>query len=331
MYITAVFVLPFMVLVPLIYRNVGEAPLWQRYAGVVGGFALTGGLSAIFLVPVLLETQYILIGQGLEDTNRFLLEHFIPFHHLLEIPQVLDVTDQRIIIPQTLGAISLVLGGVGVASLWLRGKRRLAALLLLLLLFTILMTNRVSFDLWLLIPQFNKLRFPDRILRMSTVLLALLIGGSIMVIPKRWQLLGVVVGFTLLLVQVLPLLEPRLDDYNIPAWSPSAEIVYEAENQVWGATAYNEFKPNFGSRTLYDTPGDLAAYDADPFRIVVHDQDLIRQGGKLVTEQMDTETLQITTTEAMAVRFRQFYFPGWEVLVDGESVPIGTLTLIWVF
>ena len=46
-----------------------------------------------------------------------------------------------------------------------------------------------------------------------------------------------------------------------------------------------------------------------PFQIVVHDQDLIRQGGKLVTEQMDTETLQITTTEAMVVRFRQFLLP----------------------
>ena len=190
MYITAVFALPLIMLVPLIYRNANDVQLWQRYAGVIAGFVLAGGLSAIFLVPVLLETQYILIGQGLEDTNRFLLEHFIPFHHLLEIPQILDVTDQRIIIPQTLGAISLVLGGVGVVSLWLRGKRRLAALLLAVLLFTILMTNRVSFDLWLLIPQFNKLRFPDRILRMSTVLLALLIGGSIMVIPKRWQVVG---------------------------------------------------------------------------------------------------------------------------------------------
>ena len=316
-YIVALFVLPASLISCLTADSRGDC--WRRlvYFGI--GFALALGLSLIFLLPALVELQYVRIGSELPDTVAFLAHRFVSPSEIVNFPQIIDPNDATLIMPRSLGLIGIVLSGLGVLALLNQRRSVLALLLLAGLAFGIFLTLEPSLDFWLTIPGFRNLRFPERVLRMAALFVALLGAYSVMLVPPRWRSIAVALVSALLIIQALPLMHPRDDDRIWDRITALDEIKMEFAEHNWGTTSYNEYLPNWGNGIPFDFPRDADAYVNNPLRIQVHVPDLARRSGRVRVRYLENNVIWIKIIgEKTEVRFRQFYFPGWRVTRNGE-------------
>lgn len=309
------------------------APIWitrthfrevlRRWLYIGSGFALGIGLAAIFLMPTLLELRYVIISQGLDETFNYLVEQFLPATEIFTLPRLIDTSDMYLDFPRTLGLVGGILGAFGIIALIVRKRWGLLLALVAGLGFTLFMLLDESLALWLAIPQFENLRFPARLLRMGAVLLALLGGASLLLLPQRWQLRAMGAGLVLVIAQIMPLIKPYDAWLNWENISALDEIYHERDDRTWGTVSYNEFNPIWGEDIYLDVPVYLERYEADPFHMRVLERDIAALNWQgLAGENISSNTLRVTTDEARAVRFRQYYFPGWQATVDGEPAAL---------
>lgn len=323
-YISTIFAAPLCLFAPFQifdYAKFNIKDIFLRWLWLGLAFLLGVGLAAIFLIPTLLELQYVNISAGLDETINYLREQFIPLSEIFTWPRQLDATDLYLDLPRTLGLIGGVFSIMGFIALLRERRYALAALTAIGLLFTIFMLLDISFPLWLSIPGFANLRFPARLLRMGAVLIALSGGASLLLLPKRWQNIGLAAGILLLAVQIVPMSKPYeawLNWENISAYD---EILHERQARTWGTVSYDEFNPIWGERIFLDAPSDAERYIDEPFHLRVFGRDIAETNWQGITEENITaNTLRVTTDETRAIRFRQYYFPGWRVTVNGQEV-----------
>jgi hypothetical protein len=348
-YMTALFVAPLCIIAPLkvvydkkslriIKPNVGVkhvSPLrsisifkemsheiLRRWLFIGSGLAISAGLSAIFLLPVLAEVQFIEIAGDLPDTVEFLRQKFGTFSEIFSIPQIIDSTDATLVMPRALGLIGGILSIIGFIALLSRKQIAIALFLMLGLGFAVFLATEPSLDVWLWIPSFRNLRFPERILRIGAVFIALLGASSLLFIPKRWQSFGLVAISTIIILQALPIMHPRDDDRIWENLSAVDEITMEFQEHNWGTTAYDEYEPYWGEVTPLDMPPDVESYINNPFQIRILESDAIRKSDHLSHTQISNNQIKVITDKDITIRFRQFYFPGWQMIVDGEHHPI---------
>ncbi|MEL6404514.1 MAG: 6-pyruvoyl-tetrahydropterin synthase-related protein [Chloroflexota bacterium] len=322
MYISTLYAAPLAFFAPMFYAK-GERYSQQKWQGIFyrwimifGGFALGIGLSAIFLFPTLLELQYVDISNGIDETVNYLQEQFLPPTEIFALPRLIDQTDLYLDFPRTLGLVGGLLSALGIVAL-VRDKRfGVLALLTAGLGFTIYMLMAGSFDTWMTIPAFANLRFPARLLRIGAVLIAMLGGASLLLLPERYRIAGMVAGVLVVFAQVVPINKP----YDVwLTWddiSAFDELLHEYEDRTWGTVSYDEFNPIWGETIYFDMPSNPETYIDNPFQIRVFARDT--EGLEVV--YLDSNIAQIETEDSRTVRFRQYYFPGWEVRVDGETV-----------
>jgi hypothetical protein len=207
----------------------------------------------------------------------------------------------------------------------LRRKQYVLALALLVATtFMVFMLLQISLPVWEKIPFLVQLRFPARLLRVGAVFIALAGGASLLLLPRRWQNVGLAAGLVIALVAALPLVYPNQVFINWPNLSALDEIQLEQTAHIWGTTSYDEFDPIWGRRIPLppDVP-EPQAYITDPTKIVVDPVDMARQGMEdFHVQQLGSETLQITMSKPRAVRFYQYYFPGWTAILDGQPANI---------
>lgn len=348
-YMTTLFVAPLCIFAPLrhstvrnnksletIKPNVGAkhvSPIRNISIGVLhdilrpwlfigSGLAISAGLSAIFLIPVLAEVQFIEIAGDLPDTVEFLRQNFGTVSEIFSMPQIIDSSDATLVIPRTLGLIGGLLSVVGLIALLIRRQFTIAILLVLGLGFAVFLALEPSLDVWLSIPSFRNLRFPERILRIGALFIALLGASSLLIIPKRWQTFGFISLSAIVIWQALPIMHPRDDDRTWDNLSALDEMVMEFEEHNWGTTAYDEYEPYWGQVTPLDMPPDAASYINNPFQIRIRESDAIREADNLSYTSIRDNQIQVVASKNMTIRFRQFYFPGWQVTVDDELYPI---------
>lgn len=318
-YMSALFIAPFCVLAPLHVRNPNQ--IFRRWIFIASALVISAGLSAIFLIPVLAEVQFVRIAGDLPDTVPYLISKFLTVKELFVFPQLIDTTDVTLIMPRTLGIVGGIMSLIGIVGLS-RRRRAVAVLLLVVGLgFSIFLTVGPSLNIWLAIPGFQNLRFPERFLRISAMFVALLGGSSILLLPRRWTNIGFTFLTSVVILQALPLIHPRDDDLVWENLSAVDEILMEHANNNWGTTAYDEYEPYWGEVTPYDLPPDLETYATDPFQIRVKESDAIRESDVFSVETLAGNHITINNRKTFPIRFRQFYFPGWEMTVNGEPFP----------
>ncbi len=321
-FITALYIAPAMIGLPLWAARQDWPSFWKRFGYMLGGFVLSAGLSAIFLLPVALELQYVEAVESPDDTVPYLISNFLQPDEIFMQPPAMDLTDLRFELFTTLGLVGGLLAVPGLIALVVKRRYALALLLLAALIFTLFMLLEISLPVWLTIPYFKQLRFPERFLRVGVIFLSLAGGASILLLPRRWQTAGLLGVMALVLVTALPMTYPSQDFVYWDDLSAVDEIDMELTYYVWGTTSYNEFNPRWGETIKHDGPPEPEEYTTNPLRLTVYRLDMIRQWPDLEVDEISDDTIRVTVTDARPVRFRQYYFPGWAATLDGEPVEI---------
>lgn len=322
-FITALFVAPLSLIAPVWAARHKLRTLPKRLAGVFGGLALGLALTGIFLVPLALELRYVQAAGGAEDNVDYLISNFLTPGEVFAQPAPMDLTDLRFELPTTLGFVGGLLALPGLIALYRRREYALLALLLLGLGFTLFMLLEASLPVWLSIPFFRQLRFPERFLRVGSVLIALAGGASLLLLPRRWQMVGLALGLAIVLAAALPISYPNQRFLGWDNLTAEDEIEFELANYTWGTTSYDEFDPIWGERIPLPTEApEQDEYAINPLRVVVNRVDMARYGDIMQVEQIGVAAVIVTLDRPHSVRFHQYYFPGWTATLDGQPAEI---------
>jgi hypothetical protein len=321
--VTGLFLAPAMVVIPVWLSRHDHGTLTRRWLYVAGGLLLGIGLAAIFLIPLAAELRYAAGSQDPADTIPYLISNFLQPFEIFTRPLPMDLTDLRFELPTTLGLTSVVLGVLGVLALIRRRQYGAALALLAAMAFLVYMLLEISLPVWKQIPFLAQLRFPARLLRVGAVLLAVLGGASILLLPRRWQTTGLGIGLILILVEALPLVYPNQRFVNWDNLSALDEINMEMAEHNWGTTSYDEFDPVWGERVPLDRAPDPEQYVDNPLRLVVRRSEISNLWPTLQEiEELDVTTTRVVVTDDVALKFHQYYYPGWTATLDGQPVPI---------
>jgi hypothetical protein len=321
--VACLFLAPGMVVIPWWLSRQDWKTLPRRWLSVTGGLLLGVGLAAIFLIPLAAELHFVAGSEDPPDTIPYLISNFLQPYEIFSQPLPMDLTDLRFELPTTLGLVGGVLGVLGLLALIRRKQYIIAAALLVATAFMVFMLLEISLPLWERIPFLAQLRFPARLLRVGAVLLAVLGGASILLLPRRWQTTGLALGLVVVLVAGLPLVYPNQQFVNWDNLSALDEINMELAEHNWGTTSYDEFDPVWGERVPLDRAPDPEQYITNPLRVVVRRTEIINLYPILEeVEELDASTTRVVVTEPEALKFHQYYYPGWMATMDGQPVPI---------
>ncbi len=179
-----------------------------------------------------------------------------------------------------------------------------------------LMTLPISTPVWRWIRPLELVQFPWRMLGPASLCAAVLIGAGVHFLEQ--QLARLTSSFLILLLFASNL------SWWYPRYCPSyttasvADLVaYEQATFTTGTTAKGEYLP----RTASGVPPEADLAEAlrrgeEPARL------LIVQGEVSVTSPTPTDpldaTIALTAQSDATLVYRQFYYPGWRVRVDGQ-------------
>ena len=282
--------------------------LWLQ---VGAGLALGTGISAIFLLPVLLERDYVRIFRtlGISFTKYFLFEQLRepPFFHMPEplrlyLLKLIDLGAFWFPLSLLLSATVAWFGRSAIRQEPLRLRFFLTIWIITLL--TFLMTLRLTTPIWESIPQIANLQFPFRWLTLTTVGAVLLSCLTLRHIvqngkgQKVYSLVGAVALALLLANSALAVWQAPYDRQQIIALADSLEV--PEYRPVWWD------QPRSADREVLD--------DEIPPGVVVKEGEA---EVSVIDEAGIHQHYSIRAATAAVLQFRTLYFPGWTAYLDG--------------
>jgi hypothetical protein len=317
-------------------------------------------LDSLYWLPVLLETRYVGLGANIGApgyqrhlTSLFDLISLSPvFRYLPDLGGGFD----NPFYPLGLIYALLILAGLGLL-VWLFARRdaggetalesdsRLKRWLLLFFLAvtfcSIFMTLSYSLPVWRLTqPVLASLQYPWRFMALTSVGVALVagalflpLGGGAEAAERRWVWLWYGLGLGLLVVlMVYGLADLPTEMLPLKDGQVTVQRMWEedfAARQI-GATWTAEYVPIWvrADRSVVGLPPpDLQPFEPqDLTEEQIPQVELGQQG--LLSSQM-----KVVSAQEWTLRFHTFYFPGWNVYLDGQqapSYPSGDLALLSV-
>ncbi|HOV48400.1 MAG TPA: 6-pyruvoyl-tetrahydropterin synthase-related protein [Anaerolineae bacterium] len=283
---------------------------------------LGAGLSAFFWAPALREQAYVQIHQIQIYDYR---EHFLTLGELFSGPTPTVKGEVTPYVPHSVGWILPLLA----AGAFFPNKKTLPAsarfqkwALLAVALVLLGMTLPISAPLWEKLPLLSFVQFPWRFLGPVSLGLAVLGGVGLERLPgpAAWRLPLALAAVSLFALTWLfpPYARPQ------PPLTPPALLRIEQETGGLGTTTAGDYLPIW----VQERPGDelLALYTAaaeDDYLIPRLDPTTLPEGAQLLAEKEALNATQVTleTPVAFRARFRWYYFPGWQVRIDGALAP----------
>lgn len=290
------------------------------------------GLSAVFVLPVLVERNYIAQEQWTRATYGY-DQHFVyPFQLLSALWDYgYSVEGPEDTLSLQLGLVAVTLSLVVAVLVFQRrtSGRGMVPFFLGLTLVIILAMLPVSLPLWRLLPVAALVQFPWRLLALTSFTLSVPAGAIVPGLtseayrnqraegkrerapatnPGLYVLLLAVIlasfGYTLPEYTELP---PRLE-------TPAAPLDFELANlDMVCMVAYTKQQPR-------STPL-VAQYLAGEPLVKAH---ALTEGAtvEMVRHSGGSEEIIVRSSQEATIQFYTYYFPGWRGYVDGQEVPI---------
>jgi hypothetical protein len=285
---------------------------------LAAGYALGAGLSAVYLLPVLVERGYVRADRTLRIryVNYFLFEHL---GKAFRAPLFPGVDERRFVVVEatTLVALSLpvllalslfVIFRLRRSALVVAAKRQLMAVSIIAVL-SLLMTTRLSSFIWQAVPQLPYLQFPFRWLVMATAatcLLMVVAMAALFPLNRTGAVLAIVFVIALgfgLRMSLLATTRASYDRAQFEAGLSEIEVP--------------EYRPVWWSKQKHVDPSEPDKFVSSPI--------LVRQG-QAVAETMDAEGMRqgyvIVAMSEATLNLRTLFFPGWTARLDGQPVSI---------
>lgn len=280
------------------------------------GFAAAMGISAVFWLPLIGERSH-LADTAYEVSILFLPENVWTWSNFVDLHLFFEYTFSP---PYQLGWLQLGLALAGFVLV--RRLTREWIFFGVVVLVLSLAIGEWTLPIWFSVEILQIAQFPWRLLGIVSLPLALFAAALVTRLSTpRLHATGVLI---LMLVIVLGQ-RPQLDWIDIlPSDSDAVRLSsvaqFELETGSLGTSSAQEFVPRW-VESFYYTPSPTDLPPAQGVNVTVHTADAFEVSAS-VTSQSDS-----------FLRFATFYFPGWEVRIDGtpqESYPSTNLGLLTV-
>ncbi len=278
------------------------------------------GVSAFFWLPLIAERSYLSEQAYTIARTAWLPISVWTWQNFLDTGLTFTHTFVR---PNKLGLLQVVLAAGGFVA----ARRRDAEWLYLaaVALLAGALIGAWALPLWESNSILAVAQFPWRLLSIISLPLAIFSGGWLLRVRAGWRQAGLA---ALLVALIVAVQQPRLAWIDVfapqePALTPGVMAQIEVEKGVLeggeGNSSIQEFRPRWADETLVlreqpatsDPPPRLAVQRANPLDLEL--------------------TAQVAITAPL--RFTDFYFPGWQVTIDGApaalypSTSLGVLTV----
>jgi hypothetical protein len=279
------------------------------------------GLSAYFWLPALAEKQFVSI-QSLVAAADY-RNHFVTLFDLINPRWGLGGSEA--------GALNRMSVQVGLAPilfsltslLLISYKSNLnlsqneknwywfSWIMLLILMFLML---PISKPIWEIIPMMKYILYPWRLLALIALPLALLSGYCIILIrakqasPLPYAIIAITITIALSSIYL------RHRSIPVPETALTPEFIWNCESaqKSYGTTMSNEYLPQTVSRMPKE-------FTHDQISVIAGEIDIQPQ-----TISGIKRIWNLDITSPGIIRLNTFYFPGWQVYLDGKKYPVET-------
>ncbi len=292
---------------------------WRPALLALGAALLAVLLSAIFVLPALAESRYIVQEQWLPDTYRY-SNQFIYLYQLFSgewgfgnaLPGPADGMSQQV------GLWLVVLGLASLPLLWRYRPAQRGVLVgfIAASLVCVGATQAASAPVWALVPLFALIQFPFRLLSLAALFLALAAAGVLAALDARRRGLGpahIALGLAVVLASY-PYTQPQHTPVTDRNQSPTAVIDFEmAFPDMRGSTALAGKPPvDSPKRTAYESGADL------PLAGIISGVGQVTP----VRHGAGSEQVRVSAQTPVTLQFYTYWYPGWQATANGQPVAI---------
>lgn len=267
----------------------------QHLRGVTTAIMLGLGLSCFFWLPALWDQRFVIFSQ-VQVSDFFL--HFPSLKQLIIPswgygPSLPGLAQDQISFQ--IGIVSLLVGLT--ALIWPRKIKFWLAAFWLVFFFML----PVSGMLWRLFPVHGLIQFPWRLLALMAFISAVLAGFIIFQIRWKWQLPLVIFSGAFLIFQSF--------QYARPSEFINRPLGFYTTNEDT-TTVQAEYTPIW----VKEMPEKRASQKVE----------ILAGDGEIGELDLNSKKIsfQIDLTESSQLRINTHYFPGWQLLVNGQRQPI---------
>ena len=300
------------------WRRDRQVP-WRPAALALGAASLALLLAAIFLLPVIAESRYIVQEQFLPDTYRY-SNQFLYLYQLFSgewgfgnaLPGPEDGMSQQ------LGLWLVVLGLAALPLLWRYRppQRGVVAGFVAASLASVIATQAISGPLWALIPPLALIQFPFRLLSLAALFLSLAAAGVLAALsaPRRHLTPGFIALGLAVLLASYPYTQPQHTPVTDRNQSPAAVTDFEmAFPDMRGSTAFAEKPPvDSPKRAAYLTGAVL------PLAGIIAGEGQVTA----VHHGAGSEQVRVSAGTPVTLQFYTYWYPGWRATANGQPVAI---------
>jgi len=311
----AFFILPFLIIFALFliwYLKQKKKVIWWLLLAAIWGLAL----AAFFTLPVLFERSFV-------HVETMFIGYFNYLAHFATVSQLFFSrfwgygasvwgTDDGLSF--SLGQVQWLLAVIALlAFLWfsLRKKRKEIWLLFLLFVFflgTAFLAHQRSSFIWLALPILGNMQFPWRFVGLSGFFASLMAGSVFLLIKNKKKALLLA---SLLIIAVV--------SFNFSFFQPEKILKITDSEKLFSAKGWYKLQTD----AIFDY---LPIYAPLPPATPAPDQPyFIRgEGGEIKNfkKGTDWEKFQAEVVSESFLQLPLYDFPGWQVLVNGQSVEI---------
>ncbi len=327
-----------------VYRKSGH---WRP---VILALALALGMTAFFWLPALAEKRYVQLSLTTANRNNNFRYNFLSLAEVFAPPKPFDTSLMNPPPRIRLGLVQTVLAISGLVAIGLQACKSASeqvgksaseqvckwaslrerwvasgffALTAGLMLF---MSTRASLWVWEHTPLLPFVQFPWRFVGRAALPIALLVGAfAHYALRFTWSVLRIVycVIIAAIVLAAFPATYPPTGYCPAKHYPTITDVhCYERNSTMVGVDPVGAYFPRWVQKRPRESPLEEQYANGGP--VARFDSSVLPEGARVLEADYgpNRARLVVESPRAFKARYLTFHFPGWQVIVDGERVPI---------